>query len=181
MKIARALATLVFASMPLTMSSCLTTSPQYADIEIEASADSKFNFEAYKTYAWAAAVAAVNDPDGTWTEPELDLAAEIVFLTNREMRDRDMSEVAESPDILLMYAVGVDMKSLDVVATSEDGTEELQEVPKGAVAILMIDPASRRVMWVGSATANLAEDPTMEESKQRLDYAISKIFDEYGK
>lgn len=181
MKLARTLATVGLATLPLMTSGCLTTSSQYADIEIAADADPKFNFEAYETYAWAAAVAAVNDPDGTWTEPELDVGAEIVFLTNREMRKRGMSEVAESPDVLLMYAVGVDMKALDVVTTSEDGTEHLEEVPQGAVAILMVDPASRRAMWVGTASANLAEDPSMEETKERLDYAITHIFKKYGK
>ena len=56
-----------------------------------------------------------------WAEAQFDIGAEITHLVDTELRDRGMTEVSESPDVLVMYAVGVDMKALDLVTDTDDG------------------------------------------------------------
>ena len=50
-----------------------------------------------------------------------------------------MSEVVTAPDVLAIYAIGIDMKNLDVVTDPEDDTERFEEVPQGGLKILFAD------------------------------------------
>ena len=100
-----------------------------------------------------AAAALVRDPDREWAPPNLDIAGEIEFLVNRELRAKGMTEVFDSPDVLVVYAVGVDMKALNVVDDPKDDSVQFDEVPKGGVVVILADPESLSVMWVGSAVA----------------------------
>jgi hypothetical protein len=152
----------------------LGCSSQHKDITIETEANPWADFAGYQTYAWGAAAAAVRDPEREWTPPDLNLGAEIKFLTDRELRARGMTKVVESPDVLAMYAVGVDMMALNVVI--EEEAERWEKVPQGGVLIILADAATRQVVWAGSAVADLMEEPTVESTKERLDYAITTMF-----
>ena len=106
---------------------------------------------------------------------DLNLDAEIQFLVDRELRKKGYTEVAAGPEMLAIYAVGVDMKSLNVVVDA-DNVQRFEQVPKGGVVVVLADAESRRVIWVGAAVAELLEEPDRELAKQRLDYAITKMF-----
>ena len=176
MKLTRALP--LFALLALPFAGCAS---QFPDIQVETEANPKAKFDGYKTYMWAAAAAVVRDAAGTWKPPELDIGSEIMFLVNRELRAKGLTEVTESPDVAVIYAVGVDMEALDVVVDEEGGEESSEPAPKGGLMIILIEPDTRRVVWSGRATANLMENPTPELAKQRLDFAISELFAQYGK
>ena len=173
MNIARAFEVLALVTLVSFSPGCATT---YQDIQVDAEANPKVNFDGYNTYAWAAAAAIVRDPDHEWTAPDLNIGAEIKHLVDRELRARDMTEVVNSPDVFVTYAVGVDMKALDVVVGDEDGVERWENVPKGAVMIILTDPQTRRVMWYGTAEGDIEEHRTLEVSRDRLDHAITKMF-----
>ena len=66
-----------------------------ADIQVDARANPKFELSGYRTYAWAAAATAVRDPDHEWTPTGLDIASEIVFLVDRELREKGRAPTAE--------------------------------------------------------------------------------------
>jgi len=153
----------------------------YPDIKVETEAHAKVQFDGYKTYKWAAAAAVIRDAAGTWNAPDLDIGSEIMFLTNRELRGRGLVEVVDSPDLAVIYAIGVDMEALNVVVDKKSGVETKTSSPKGGVLILLMEPDTRRVVWAGRATADLSEKPTPELAKKRLDYAISQLFKKYGK
>ena len=104
-----------------------------------------------------------------------------MFLANRELRGKGLTEVAHSPDVAVLYAVGVDMDALDVIVDKKDGEKTEKLSPKGAVMIILIEPDTRRVIWAGRATANVQANPTTELSKQRLDYAITELFKKFGR
>ena len=87
-----------------------------------------------------------------------------------------MVKVAADPDVLLVYAVGVDMANLDVVKTPESGVEEMKNIPKAGVLVLMVDPPSGRVIWVGGASGEIQDQPTIDMTKQRLNFAITEMF-----
>ena len=148
----------------------------FKDIRVEAQANSKVNFGGYRSYAWSVAAAVVRDPDREWAPPNLNIASEIEFLVDRELLARGMAEVSDSPDVLVMYAVGVDMKALNVVDDPKDDSVQFEKVPRGGVVVILADPESLSVMWVGSAVADLMEEPTAELAKKRLDYAVKKMF-----
>ncbi len=159
----------------VTVSGCAS---QFKDIEVKTEANPEVDLTGYETYAWAAAAAAIRDPDREWTPIDLDIGAEIQFLVDRELRERGLTKVVRGPDLLAIYAVGVDMKALNV-EVDEDDVERFEEVPKGGVLIILADPASRRAIWAGAAVAELLEEPDRELTKQRIDYAISKMFEDY--
>jgi len=147
----------------------------FKDIRVVTQANPKVNFGGYRSYAWTLAAAVVRDPDREWAPPNLDIAGEIKFLVNRELRARGMTEVSDSPDVLVMYGVGVDMKALNIVDDPKDDSVQFEQVPKGGVVVIFADPESLSVMWVGSAVADLMEEPTAELAKKRLEYAVKKM------
>ena len=148
----------------------------FKDIRVQTQANPKVNFGGYRSYAWSAAAALVRDPDREWAPPNLDIAGEIEFLVNRELRAKGMTEVFDSPDVLVVYAVGVDMKALNVVDDPKDDSVQFEEVPKGGLMVILADPDSHGVMWVGSAVADIMDEPTAELGKRRLEYAVKKMF-----
>ena len=177
MRFRRAWTVCATAVIGLAASGCSTA---FKDIEVETDTNADLAVASFGSYAWGGAAAMVRDPDNEWAPSDLDIGAEIVFLVNRELRAKGLTEVAQSPDLLVIYAVGVDMMALDIV--TEDGEfERFEETPKGGVMIVLVEPDSRRVAWVGHAVAELMEKPDREIGRQRLDYAIKTMFKRYPK
>ena len=151
------------------------TSVPVDDIKIESEADPKVKFSGYKTYAWLGAAGILNDPQGQWEPPKFDADAEIMFLIDQELRKRGMTEVNDSPDMLVAYALGVNMEALKVKQDPETEMHSLEQVPQGGLIVVLIDPETEFATWVSIATAELkGVEPDM--AKQRLKYAVSKMF-----
>ena len=172
MNVARSLAACCLVALSLLGAGC--KSADYADIRVDSEADPKVDFGGYETYAWLAAAALVRDPESEWAPPNLDVGAEIKHLVDRELRAWGMTQVVDSPDVHVIYAVGVDMKALDVVHSN--GEWRFEQTPQSGLMVLLSDPETRRVMWVGAVAAELREEPSSELAKRRLDYAITKMF-----
>ena len=156
------------------LAGCATTPTK--DIQIDAQADPKANFSGYKTYAWLGAAAILNDPYGQWEPPQFDADAEIMFLIDRELRKRGMSENTVNPDLVVAFAAGIDMEALGVKVDPKTKMELLENVPRGGLAIMLVDSDSGFVIWVGAATAEVQESPDPETVKARLDYAVTQLF-----
>ncbi len=149
----------------------------YPDISIET--ESRASDAAnYESYMWAAAAAFVRDPDDDWTPTDLDIGAEITFIVDRELRSKGLNQVAVDPDLLAVYAVGVDMKNMELIA-DEDNVNRLEEAPKGGVAIMFADPVTRRIVWIGTAEADIMEEPDIELAKKRIDYALTTMLKKF--
>jgi len=129
------------------------------DIQVDVQSDLKANFSGYKTYTWLAAAAIVNDPYGQWEPPQFDADAEIMFLIDRELRKRGMSENTAGPDL----------------------KEFLENVPQGGLVVVLVDSRSGFVIWIGVATAELQESPDTQTVKARLDHAVTQMFNEFPK
>ncbi|MHC5066537.1 MAG: DUF4136 domain-containing protein [Planctomycetota bacterium] len=176
MKTKLALSSLILISLPL--ASCASPFP---DIKVDSETNPKVELSSYKTYSWAAAAAVIRDAAGTWEAPDLNIGSEIMYLSNRELRKKGMTEVVDSPDLAAIYAVGVDMEALDVVVDEDSREKTTEAAPKGGVLIILVDPGTRRVVWSGRATADISENPSQELAKKRLDYAITEIFKQFDK
>ena len=145
------------------------------DITTESEADPKVNFSGYKTYAWLGAAGILHDPQGQWEPPKFDADAEITFLIDQALRKRGMTEVNDNPDMLVAYALGMDMAALKAKEDPASNMHMLENVPQGALIVVLIDPETEFVTWVSVATGEL-KGLKPETAKLRLKYAVNKMF-----
>ena len=150
------------------------------DIKVEAQADPKVNFGGYKSYAWLGSLNVLSDPEGQWKPPKFDADAELVYLVNEAMRKRGMSEVSDNPDLLVAYAAGVDMAALKVKENPDTKIKTLENVPGGALVVLLVDAQTEFVAWAGIATGDV-KGLDEKQAKQRLQYVVETMFDKLPK
>jgi hypothetical protein len=148
------------------------------DIEVATDADPKANFAGYKSYAWLGSAAIVFDDYGQWEPPKFDADAEIRFLIDRELREHGMVENASAPDMIVAYAAGIDMDSMEFKTVPESEIDVLRNVPRGALSVILIDAETGLAIWAGVATAEIQESPDVETTRLRLEHAVSTMFDE---
>jgi hypothetical protein len=146
------------------------------DIMVDADADPKVNFAGYSTYKWLGSASIVYDPEGQWEPPQFDADAEIRFLIDRELRKRGMTEAAGDADMIVAYAAGIDMASMEIKIDPESELSTLENVPMGALTIILIDGTTGLAIWGGVATAEIQQSPDQEIIRQRLDFAVSSMF-----
>ena len=165
---------LLFASVVMLFSGCASTPTK--DIAVAAQADPKVNFSGYKTYAWLGAAAILHDIYGQWEPPEFDADAEIKYLIDRELRKRGMLENSSDPDLIVVFAAGIDMDALELKVDPETKINTLENVPRGGLVIALVDGESGFAIWAGVATADIQERPDTKMAKARLDYAVTQLF-----
>lgn len=146
------------------------------DIKVDAEADPKANFSGYKTYAWLGAAAIVNDPAGQWEPPQFDADEYLKFLINRELNKRGLTENSTIPDAVVAFATGVDMEALKLKENPDAKISALENVPQAALMMVFIDAQTGFVIWVGQAEGELSKDPSDDEVRKRLDYAVTEMF-----
>ena len=139
------------------------------DIKVESEVDPKANMSGYKTYTWLAAVGILEDAEGHWEPPKFDADAEIEFRINEALRKHGMSQTSNDPDLYVAYALGVDMDALELKTNPETKLSSLENVPKTALVVMLIDSETEIVTWVSVATGELKNlDP--ETMKKRLEF-----------
>ncbi len=146
------------------------------DILVEAEANPKINFQDYSSYTWLGSAAIVYDPRGRWEPPEFDADAEIKFLIDRELRARGMSEDSVDPDIIVAFAAGINMDSMEISIDPESQLTVLENVPLGALIVILINADTGLAIWAGIATAEIQENPGQKTIKKRLDFAVTSMF-----
>jgi len=151
------------------------TAFQPKDINTYSEFDSKANFDGYKTYMWLGAAEIVNDPSGAWEPPLFDVDMEVKFLIDRELRKRGLTENSSSPDLVLAFALGVNMDAMEIKVDPETKLEVLENVPQGGMVIIMVDAQTGFAIWAGVAEAEVQEHPTPDTQKARLDYAVTQL------
>ena len=150
------------------------------DIKIKTAADPKVNFSGYKTYAWLGSAGIVNDPDGLWEPPQFDADAEIQYLIDSALRKRGMTETGDNPDMLVAYAIGVDMAALKLKQDPESKLSTLENVPQAGLIVTLIDPDTGFVTWAAVATGEL-KNLAPETAKKRLEYVVNTMFKDLPK
>ena len=150
------------------------------DIEVVSEADPKANFSGYKSYAFLASIGIVEDAHGHWEPPKFDADAELEFRINEQMRNRGMTQVNTNPDLLVAYALGVDMDALKLKTNPETKLETMENVPGTALVVILIDPETGFVTWISAATAEV-KNLEPEIQKKRLRYAVETMFKDLPK
>jgi PBP1b-binding outer membrane lipoprotein LpoB len=164
----------LFAAFFLLLSGCASVTK---DIVVDSAKDPKVNLSGYKTYAWLGAANFLNDPNGSWEPPKFDLAGDIKYLIDREMKKRGITLVeAQDADLAVAFFVGVDMDAQKLKKDPKTKVEMLKNIPKGALVVALVDAETGYVVWIGKATADVQQGATTEVVQERLDYAISQMF-----
>lgn len=146
------------------------------DIKVEAEADPTIKFSGYKTYAWLGSASIVYDPAGKWEPPQFDADTEIKFLIDSELRKRGFSEDTANPELIVAFAAGIDMTAMREEVDSKSNISALQNVPEGALTVVLVDALTGLAVWGGVATADIQQDPDSEVVKKRLAFAVSSMF-----
>lgn len=157
----------------VTLAACASVTK---DIKVDAEAVPDANLQNYKTYAWLGSAQIVVDTIGKWEPPGFDTDEVVREFIDRELQARDMRLVEAGPDIFVAFAAGVDMDVLELKVDPDTKRQMFESIPQGALVIVLIDAATDKPVWVGAATANIAESPSDEVVRKRLDYAVTEIF-----
>jgi hypothetical protein len=152
---------------------CTTVPTQ--DIQVDAEADPKASFSAYKTYAWLASAQILYDPEGQWEPRNVDIDAEVQSIINSELQKRGIAEVSTSPDMLVAYAAGVDMTSLGLKENPETKEKLLENIPGAALIVAFIDAETGYVIWLGEAVGEVQQDADATTVRARIEYAIREM------
>jgi hypothetical protein len=145
-----------------------------------------FNFGNIKTYSWDRGMAARN--------PHIDRM--IVAGVERELAARGLSKVNADADVIVVYAaaVGIDLnvayggRGNSAGAAQQTGIPSADRswtVPKGSLAITMMDTKSKDLIWSGVATDSLPGEPSsdIEKDAKKMEKPVSrsieKIFKKY--
>ena len=157
----------------LLLSGCATIPTD--DVKIVSEADPKAKFSGYKSYAWLGSAGVLLDPEGKWKPADFDLDAEITFLINKELRNRNMLETDKKPDLIVSYVLGINMAALKKKVDPKSEITILKNVPQGALVVALVDTESGFVIWAASATAEIKNQGS-EHAKKRLEYVTSQMF-----
>ena len=160
------------------LSACATLTE---DIQVQTETAPGVNLADYKSFAWIASAQIVNDPHGNWEPMDFDADAEIKFLLLKELRGKGLEETNRNPDLLLVFAAGVDMENLEFIEDSKTKLSSLEEVPKGSLLVVMIDPTTRHAVWAGIAKGDVKSDRSNEDVRKRLAYAVKTMLADWGK
>jgi len=151
------------------------------DIEIQTEAAPKANFSGYTSYTWLGAATLIADAAGQWEAPDFDADSEVKFLIDRELRARGMSQDSANPDVVVAFALGVNMDALELKTDPDSELDVMTNVPKGGLVMFMIDADTGMVIWAGVAGAEVTPGLDAKTAKGRLDYAVTEMLSELPK
>lgn len=148
------------------------------DIRVFSQLDEKTNLAGFKSYAWAGTAETINDPNNQWIPAGYDTEVELKKLVDIELQKKGLVEDLITPDMLIGMATGIDMEATQV---STDATHSSQTTsnPQGALVIIMVDARNGYPIWAGEAVADVQSSYTDAERRNRLEYAVKKIFKAY--
>jgi hypothetical protein len=147
-----------------------------SDIKVDAEADPKASFSGYKTYAWLAAAQLLHDPEGQWEPRDVDLDAEIQLMIKDQLSQRGIVEVKTDPDMFVAYAAGVDMAALNLKQNPETGENLLENIPRAALVVALVDADNGYVVWLSEAVGEVQQQADAATVRARIDYAVREMF-----
>ena len=139
--------------------------------------DRSANFSRFKTYTWVR---------GTNLNDQLN-HQRIVRAVDAQLTARGFSrvEAASNPDVLVAYHASFD-KNLQINAFGSSprvgfrsGTATVEEIGVGTLAIDMMDPQTKNIVWRGMATKELDAKASPEKKEKNINKAAERIFKNY--
>ena len=145
-------------------------------VEVHVDFDPTVDFSGFKSIGWL---------EGTPAEDE-ELERKIHASIERELIPLGFKEVREDPDLLIVTHASMDMeKEIDVTKfdywVDYQGWKRPMAVAAetwnstmGVLVVDLLDAATRRLVWRGIATGNVAKKP--ERRGEKLDATMVKMF-----
>ena len=130
----------------------------------------------YKTYDWLGSFSLLNDPNNTWQPPDVNIAGDIKFLIDRELRKKGIQRANDTPDLTVTFLVGVDMENQILKLDPDTKIELKKKIPKAALVVALMEVDSGDIVWLGVADAEIQKGVTAEVMRKRLDYAVREMF-----
>jgi len=162
----------VLAFVLTLMSGCASIT---SDIIVEAKTAPTADLNGYKSYAWLGKAALLKDPGKKWQPPKMNVAGDIKYLIDRELRKKKIFSTVSNPGLAVVFFMGIDMEAMKLKMDPETKSEMLKNVPAAALVVALIDAKTELVVWIGKATAELNENPSDEVVRERLDYAVTEM------
>ena len=147
-----------------------------SDIEVKTELGAQADLSDYKTYTWLERITSLNDPSGKWQPSGLDVAGEIKFFIDRELRDHGLHLSTTNPELAVAFQLGVNMQSLKLKQNPKSNLAVLTNVPDAALVVILIDTATKEIIWVSKAEAEIQQGYDAELVRKRIDYTITKMF-----
>lgn len=166
----------------ITLSFLLTGCATYTeDIRVKTAVGHNANLNDYKTYIWLSNITALNDPSGKWQPPKLDVAGEIKYFIDRELRDSGLSLNPIDPELAVAFQLGANMETLRFKVDPKSKRTILSNVPEAALIVYLIDTATQSIVWIGKAEAELQPGIDAKLMRKRIDYTMTEMFKELNK
>ena len=167
----------------LSVALCLAcSSTPTSDIKVHSAMDAKSNISAYKSYAWDTNAGVLRDRTGMWIPKDVDTQSEVQFLIDKKLRERGLTVAQESPDLLVSILIAADVKEVEEVKSKHgDAVAGLDPVGKGALLVELVDFRTGKTVWLGAAEGDVRGSNSLEVSKERLAYAVDKLFERLPK
>lgn len=138
------------------------------------------DFSKYKTYRWVE-IQGANHPDQI--QDQMIKQAIDSALTRKGLSKVD----ADPADLYVAYQVAVDQEKqwnaygggLGGVRFGGMGTATSSTISIGTLAVDMYDPASKQLVWKGTATKTIKPSKSQEKAQENLQKGIDKLFKDY--
>ena len=168
-------------------------------VEIKTNQAADANFKALTTYAWLPPVPVVKNvaPDAA-TNPTLSeeaLVPHLVSAIERELESRGFSKAPfDTADVHVAYfaalTVGFNQTYLGEYYGYITGwaspipiglapTTSVSLYEKGTVLVDVVERASNKAIWRGTAVTRIAQEHSLEKRIERINEAAKKMFDRY--
>ena len=160
-------------SLLMLLTSCTTYTQ---DIRVKTEVGHNADLSYYKSYTWAVNITSLNDRGGKWQAPGIDIARETKFFIDRELHSLGLIYSNTNPEITVAFQLGADMQSLKLKKDPESGLAVLKNVPDAALLVILTDIATKNIIWISKAEAELQKNASAELVRKRIDYTITEMF-----
>ena len=151
---------------------------------IQAEQDPTVTFDAYRTYEWAPRLRAIQDVRVTPA-----LRRQIRDDVDRHLTDRGYLRVDNDADFSINFQVTIQGETIVQTLDGYVGsifTEDLarpgptlRRYEEGTLIIDALDAESERLIWRGSATAEVRQRVSVEDRSERVAEAVQKVLERF--
>lgn len=149
--------------------------------------DEDVNFDQYKTYAWASQVD--NKQNGIFFLNDLVLKDLVRHAVSHELDSRGYDYKQDAPDLVANFRVfegPVEIRGLTGLGDDYWGVNELKDyddtrtykLDEGSIIVQLVERESGKLVWQGYASG-LTDGNVFDKNEEKINTAVSKIFDEY--
>ena len=155
----------------------LTGCAYYAkDIRVKTEVGVHADINRYTGYIWSESITSLNDPSGKWQPPGFDITEDIRQLIDRELTKRGVRFNPTNPGLAVSFQLATNMQALKLVKDPYSSQDVLINQPDAALIVVLIDIASKNIIWISKAEAEIQQHIDARLVRKRLDYTITEMF-----